>query len=70
MTESYVLDKKCPKCFGLGKTANPTRKKLIVVEKKLPGKQDDPPLIVCEECNGTGMLLPTEVKELLEYILS
>lgn len=63
------LSKKCPKCFGLGRTVNHASKKLSIVGKETPGKADDP-VFVCRECNGTGILLPDEVKELLEYILS
>lgn len=69
MSECYVLDKKCPRCFGHGRIVNLTHKKLTIVEKPAPEKLDDP-LPVCTECNGTGIILPKEVKELLEYILS
>lgn len=70
MTNRYVLDKKCPKCFGLGKTLNPPPKKLTIVKKSVVEERDDPIFFVCTECKGTGKLLPDEVKELLEYILS
>ena len=71
MTNRYVLVEKCPKCFGLGKTLNPPRKKLNIVEKTVvPEELDDPIFFVCTECKGTGKILPDEVKELLEYILS
>lgn len=70
MIDRYVLDKKCPKCLGLGRSLNPSPMKLTTVQKKVQGKLDDPISFVCTECNGTGKILPDEVKELLEYILS
>ena len=69
MIDCDVLNKKCPKCFGLGRTVNSARRKLNIVEKTALEKLDNP-LFVCRECNGTGIILPDEVKELLEYILS
>jgi len=79
MTYFDVFDNKCPKCFGLGKTLNPvwyplwaTRSDLKVSYQilKFDEQLGEPSLNVCKECNGTGTVLPDDVKELLEYILS
>ncbi|MCO5385115.1 MAG: hypothetical protein NHB14_04440 [Desulfosporosinus sp.] len=79
MIDHDILNKKCPKCSGLGRTVNPAWNPLwnmcndLKVSFQILKSNEElaePRFYVCEECNGTGQLLPEEVKELLEYILS
>ena len=83
MVDLNNLDRKCPKCSGLGRMENPAwvkfwtkdwfralDKEALYADSKKEGfrQPSEPMFFICKECHGKGKVLTDEGKRLIEFI--